>query len=99
MKNLKLCMCKSFSLTTVHGTGFEFFIQKSGDLIVGVSTKKEFLTATAHSPILLDGRWHSITVSITPPKRPFSYNQVNIYVDSSQKLGVTMKFPAFTEVI
>lgn len=85
-------------MTTVHGTGFEFFIQKNGNLIVGVSTKKEFLTACVHSPCLVDGKWHSVTISITPPKRPFSYNQVNIYVDSHQKLGVTMKFQAFTEV-
>lgn len=86
-----------FNLMTVHGTGFEFFVQKNGNLVVAVSTKKEFLTASVQTSTLLDGRWHSVTISITPPKRPFSYNQVNIYIDSTQKLGVTMKFPAFTE--
>lgn len=87
-----------FSLTTNYGTGYEFFIQKNGNFVVSVITKKEFFTATAQSTHLLDGRWHSITVSVVPPKRLFSYHQINVYIDSVQKLGSTMKFPAFAEV-
>lgn len=87
-----------FSLTTNFGTGYEFFIQKNGNFVVSVITKKEFFTATAQSTHLLDGRWHSITVSVIPPKRLFSYHQINVYIDSVQKLGSTMKYAAFAEV-
>ncbi|XP_021704634.1 neurobeachin-like protein 1 isoform X1 [Aedes aegypti] len=87
-----------FSLTTNFGTGYEFFVQKNGNFVVSVITKKEFFTATAQSTHLLDGRWHSITVSVIPPKRLFSYHQINVYIDSVQKLGSTMKYPAFAEV-
>ncbi|XP_053679026.1 neurobeachin-like protein 1 [Anopheles nili] len=87
-----------FSLTTNYGTGYEFFIQKNGNLVVSVITKKEFFTATVQSPQLLDGRWHSVTVSVVPPKRLFSYHQINVYIDSVQKLGSTMKYASFAEV-
>ncbi|XP_058062662.1 neurobeachin-like protein 1 isoform X2 [Anopheles bellator] len=86
-----------FSLSTTYGTGYEFFVQKSGNFVVSVITKKEFFTATAQSPQLLDGRWHSITVSVVPPKRLFSYHQINVYIDSMQKLGSTMKYASFAE--
>ncbi|XP_058454329.1 neurobeachin-like protein 1 isoform X1 [Malaya genurostris] len=87
-----------FSLTTNFGTGYEFFIQKNGNFVVSVITKKEFFTATVQSTHLLDGRWHSITVGVIPPKRLFSYHQINVYIDSVQKLGSTMKYPAFAEL-
>ncbi|KFB43539.1 AGAP003395-PA-like protein [Anopheles sinensis] len=87
-----------FSLTTTYGTGYEFFVQKNGNFVVSVITKKEFFTATAQSPQLLDGRWHSVTVSVVPPKRLFSYHQINVYIDSVQKLGSTMKYASFAEV-
>lgn len=45
-----------FSLTNIYGNGFEFFIQKNGNFVVGVSIKKEFLTASVTSPYLLDGK-------------------------------------------
>uniref|UniRef100_A0A182K234 DUF4704 domain-containing protein n=1 Tax=Anopheles christyi TaxID=43041 RepID=A0A182K234_9DIPT len=87
-----------FSLTTNYGTGYEFFVQKNGNFVVSVITKKEFFTATVQSPQLLDGRWHSVTVSVVPPKRLFSYHQINVYIDSVQKLGSTMKYASFAEV-
>ncbi|XP_055643375.1 neurobeachin-like protein 1 isoform X2 [Toxorhynchites rutilus septentrionalis] len=87
-----------FSLTTTFGTGYEFFIQKNGNFVVSVITKKDFFTATAQSTHLLDGRWHSITVNVIPPKRLFSYHQINVYIDSVQKMGSTMKYPAFAEL-
>ncbi|XP_040150983.1 neurobeachin-like protein 1 isoform X2 [Anopheles arabiensis] len=87
-----------FSLTTNYGTGYEFFVQKNGNFVVSVITKKEFFTATVTSPQLLDGRWHSVTVSVVPPKRLFSYHQINVYLDSVQKLGSTMKYASFAEV-
>lgn len=44
-------------------------------------------------------RWHLITIGIIPPKRPFAYTQITSYVDGHQKIGATIKFGAFTEVI
>lgn len=43
-------------------------------------------------------RWHFVTISITPPKRPFSYSQINVYVDFIQKLSATLKAQPFNEV-
>lgn len=45
-----------FSLTTSQGNGFEFFIQKNGNFIVSVVTRKEVLTATVSSVQLLIGK-------------------------------------------
>ncbi|XP_055544656.1 neurobeachin-like protein 1 isoform X1 [Wyeomyia smithii] len=87
-----------YSLTTNYGTGYEFFVQKNGNFVVSVITRKEFFTATVQSTHLLDGRWHSITVGVIPPKRLFSYHQINVYLDGVQKLGSTMKYPAFAEL-
>lgn len=86
-----------FSLTTSLGHGFEFFIQKNGNFVVSVITRKETLTATVSSVQLLVGNWHAITVAVIPPKRLFSYYQVNVFLDNHQKLGSTMKFVAFHE--
>lgn len=86
-----------FSLTTNQGYGFEFFIQKNGNFVVSVITRKEVLTVTVSSVQLLIGNWHSITVVVAPPKRLFSYYQVNVYMDGNQKLGSTMKFVSFQE--
>ncbi|XP_063708929.1 neurobeachin-like protein 1 [Culicoides brevitarsis] len=88
-----------FSLKTSSGNGFEFFIQKNGNFVVSVITKKEVLTATVPSVQLLIGNWHSITVSVAPPKRLFHHYQVSVYMDGQQKLGSTMKFVAFHEPI
>lgn len=45
-----------FSLTTSLGNGFEFFIQKNGNFVVSVVTRKEVLTATVSSVQLLIGK-------------------------------------------
>lgn len=87
-----------FSLMTSDNTGFEIFLKKNGKLVIGVLTKKEFLAATVPSAHLLDGRWHFITICVIPSKRPFSYNQINVYIDATQKLGANVKFGSFTEV-
>lgn len=86
------------SLLSHQGTGYEIFVDRHGKLVVAVITKKEFLTTTVASPLLLDKRWHLVTVGVIPPKRPFSYTQVTIYIDGNQRLGATLKFGAFTEV-
>lgn len=53
-----------FSLTTSSGYGFEFFIQKNGNFVVSVVTKKEVLTATVSSVQLLIGKWVPLKVII-----------------------------------
>ncbi|XP_037907722.1 neurobeachin-like protein 1 isoform X2 [Hermetia illucens] len=86
-----------FTLMTYHDTGFEIFIQQNGTLVVAAITKREYLTSSVLSKTLLDGRWHFVTISITPPKRPFSYSQINVYVDFIQKLSATLKAQPFNE--
>lgn len=53
-----------FSLTTSSGNGFEFSIQKNGNFVVNVVTKKEVLTATVSSVQLLIGKWVSVILYI-----------------------------------
>lgn len=75
------------------------FIQNSGNLVVAALTRREYLTSVVHTKTLLDGQWHYVTVAITPPKRPFSYSQINVYIDFMQKLSATLKVQAINEVI
>lgn len=87
-----------YSLRTASQTGFEVFIQNSGNLVVAALTRREYLTSVVHTKTLLDAQWHYVTVAITPPKRPFSYSQINVYIDFMQKLSATLKVQAVNEV-
>lgn len=53
------CLC---SLQTSLGTGLEAFFRPDGALVVGISTKKEFLSASVTDFPLLDGQWHCVDV-------------------------------------
>lgn len=86
------------SLRTGSNTGFEIFIQNNGNIVVAALTKREYLTSSVASTTLHDGQWHYVTVAITPPKRPFSYSQINVYIDFVQKISATLKVQAINEV-
>lgn len=85
------------TLQTQSGCGFEIFVQPNGNVVVAALTRREYLTSATATKTLLDGQWHYLTVAITPPKRPFSYSQINIYVDFVQKLSATLKVQAINE--
>ncbi|XP_044250350.1 neurobeachin-like protein 1 isoform X3 [Drosophila takahashii] len=85
------------TLQTASGSGFEVFVQPNGNVVVAALTKREYLTSSTATKTLMDGQWHYLTVAITPPKRPFSYSQINIYVDFVQKLSATLKVQAVNE--
>ncbi|XP_039966909.1 neurobeachin-like protein 1 isoform X2 [Bactrocera tryoni] len=91
------CRRMLLNLRTASHTGFEVFIQNSGNLVVAALTRREYLTSVVHTKTLLDGQWHYVTVAITPPKRPFSYSQINVYIDFMQKLSATLKVQAINE--
>ncbi|KAM7358806.1 neurobeachin-like protein 1 isoform 2-T3 [Cochliomyia hominivorax] len=91
------CRRMLLNLRTGSNTGFEIFIQNSGNIVVAALTKREYLTSSVASTTLLDGQWHYVTVSITPPKRPFSYSQINVYIDFMQKISATLKVQAINE--
>ncbi|XP_052847786.1 neurobeachin-like protein 1 isoform X3 [Drosophila gunungcola] len=85
------------ALQTASGSGFEVFVQPNGNVVVAALTRREYLTSSTATKTLMDGQWHYLTVAITPPKRPFSYSQINIYVDFVQKLSATLKVQAINE--
>ncbi|XP_039229951.1 neurobeachin-like protein 1 isoform X2 [Drosophila yakuba] len=85
------------TLQTASGSGFEVFVQPNGNVVVAALTRREYLTSSTATKTLMDGQWHYLTVAITPPKRPFSYSQINIYVDFVQKLSATLKVQAVNE--
>ncbi|XP_067645670.1 neurobeachin-like protein 1 isoform X2 [Eurosta solidaginis] len=91
------CRRMLLNLRTASDTGFEVFIQNCGNLVVAAMTRREYLTTVVHTKTLLDGQWHYVTVAITPPKRPFSYSQINVYTDFMQKLSATLKVQAINE--
>ncbi|KAL9909105.1 neurobeachin-like protein 1 isoform 2-T2 [Glossina fuscipes fuscipes] len=91
------CRRMLLNLRTASNTGFEVFIQNSGNVVVAALTKREYLTSTVNSSVLLDSQWHYVTVAITPPKRPFSYSQINVYIDFMQKISATLKVQAINE--
>lgn len=101
---LSLTIFEIFSLITPQGTGMEVFVQQDGSLVTAISLRREFLTATVNASSignpsgLSDGKWHSVTVCLAPPRRPFAHNNVTVYIDGTQKLSVSMKFTAFAEV-
>lgn len=74
------------------------FIQNSGSIVVAALTKREYLTSSVSAKSLLDGKWHYVTVAVIPPKRPFSYSQINVFIDFSQKISATLKVQCVTEV-
>ncbi|XP_068150111.1 LOW QUALITY PROTEIN: neurobeachin-like protein 1 [Drosophila tropicalis] len=84
-------------LQTASGCGYEIFVQPNGNVVVAALTKREYLTSLTATKTLMDGQWHYLTVVIAPPKRPFSYSQINIYVDFVQKLSATLKMQSLNE--
>ncbi|KAE8751100.1 hypothetical protein FOCC_FOCC002185 [Frankliniella occidentalis] len=86
-----------FNLLTSNNTGVEIFFRADGMLVVAISTKKEFLTATVPDIPLTDNRWHCIGVCITMARRPFGHNQIQVFVDGTQRLSVSIKFPSMSE--
>lgn len=91
--------CIFYSLRTASNTGFEVFVQNNGNIVVSALTRREYLATSVNTTILQDGQWHYITVSITPPKRPFSYSQINVFLDFSSRIAATLKMAAINEVI
>ncbi|XP_055695703.1 neurobeachin-like protein 1 [Lutzomyia longipalpis] len=79
------------SLLSTQGTGFEIFVSHTGSLTLAALTKKEYHTVTANEAKLCDGLWHSITISVIPSKRPFSYFQVTMYRDQDILLSTSLK--------
>jgi hypothetical protein len=49
-----------FSFVTNQGTGMEMFVSSQGSLVVGVTTKKEYLAATVPDLSLQDTLWHCL---------------------------------------
>lgn len=86
-----------FSLLTTQGTGYEIFVDSNGKIVIGITTRKEYLATSVSGPSLIDKKWHLLTVGIIPPKRPFAYTQITCFIDEHQRLGATIKFGAFTE--
>ncbi|KAK3926892.1 Neurobeachin-like protein 1, partial [Frankliniella fusca] len=86
-----------FNLLTSNNTGVEIFFRADGMLVVAISTKKEFLTATVPDIPLTDNRWHCIGVCITMARRPFGHNQIQVFVDGTQRLSASIKFPSMSE--
>uniref|UniRef100_A0A1B0DMF1 DUF4704 domain-containing protein n=1 Tax=Phlebotomus papatasi TaxID=29031 RepID=A0A1B0DMF1_PHLPP len=78
-------------LLSSQGTGFEIFVNHSGALTLAALTKKEYHTVTSNEARLCDGQWHSVTVSVVPSKRPFSYFQVTMYRDQEILLSTSLK--------
>ncbi|GAB0094777.1 neurobeachin-like protein 1 [Sergentomyia squamirostris] len=79
------------TLLSEQGNGFEIFINQSGGLTLAAIVKKEYHTVTANEAKLCDGQWHSVTVSVVPSKRPFSYFQVTMYRDQEILLSTSLK--------
>jgi len=42
--------------------GLEAFFRPDGALVVGISTKKEFLSASVTDFPLVDGQWHCVDI-------------------------------------
>lgn len=63
--------CPSF--VTSQGTGMEAFVSSEGSLVVGVSTKKEFLAATVPDLSLLDAQWHCLDLCFMAARYSHSF--------------------------
>lgn len=76
----------------------QIFFRGDGTVVIGVTTKKEFLTTCAADRPLLDGHWHCLVVNFAAARRHFGQNQVAVFVDGVQVLNVSIKFPSLTDV-
>ncbi|XP_067013553.2 neurobeachin-like protein 1 [Anabrus simplex] len=86
-----------FNLLSNVGVGIEVFFRQDGSLVISLNSKKEFLTACVADFPLLDGQWHSVDVCHAAARRPFGQNQLSVYIDGVQRMGVTVKSPSMTD--
>ncbi|PNF23323.1 hypothetical protein B7P43_G17104 [Cryptotermes secundus] len=86
-----------FSLLTSGGTGLEAFFRPDGALVVGISTKKEFLSASVTDFPLIEGQWHCVDICHMAARRPFGQRQLTVYIDGAQRMVASVKSPAMTD--
>ncbi|XP_018596219.2 neurobeachin-like protein 2 isoform X1 [Scleropages formosus] len=86
-----------YSFFTSTGTGFEAFFTIEGMLVVAVCTRKDYMAVSLPKPLLNDCAWHSVDIVHIPGRRPFSQNQVTIYVDGVQRRTAHLRFPSLNE--
>ncbi|MFT7805427.1 neurobeachin-like protein 2 isoform X1 [Arapaima gigas] len=86
-----------YSFFTPSGTGFEAFFTTEGILVVAVCTRKDYMAVSLPKPLLNDCAWHSVDIVHIPGRRPFSQNQVTIYVDGVQRRTAQLRFPSLNE--
>lgn len=63
------------------GTGMEAFVGTDGALIIGVSTKKEFLAATVPDYNMLDAQWHCLDVCYMAARQVFTMKILKIILE------------------
>lgn len=74
-----------------QGTGFEIFLSSDGSLSLGAITKKDYYAVTCSEARLFDNKWHTVTVTVVPSKRPFSYFNVSMFKDGEPLLCTNLK--------
>lgn len=74
-----------------QGTGFEIFLSSDGSLSLGAITKKDYYAVTCSEARLFDNKWHTVTVTVVPSKRPFSYFNVSMFRDGEPLLCTNLK--------
>ncbi|KAL4217498.1 Neurobeachin-like protein 1 [Mactra antiquata] len=91
------CRRMIYSFLSNSGSGFECFVNDSGELNVAVFSKKDYQAVTVPESNLLDGQWHDVCVVQTNSKRPFVTSQLYVYIDGKQKHNVQLRYPTMTE--
>ncbi|ESO94157.1 hypothetical protein LOTGIDRAFT_232423 [Lottia gigantea] len=86
-----------YNFTGCHGNGIEAFITPANVLVLAVYNKKEYFTVSVDDFPITDSHWHSIDISHTSSRRPFTQSQIAVYIDGRQKLLTQFKFPNLAE--
>lgn len=76
----------------------QVFFRGDGAIVIGVTTKKEFLATCAANRPLANNQWHHVVVCFAAARRHFGQSQISVFVDGDQVLNVSLKFPSLNDV-
>ncbi|XP_078489274.1 neurobeachin-like protein 1 [Ciona intestinalis] len=86
-----------YSFSTDQGTGMEAFFTPDCQLVVAVSTKKNYYTVMLNEYPLADNNWHCVQITHQPARKMFGSNGLlQIYIDDSLKLSTSLRFPTLS---
>ncbi|XP_076823781.1 neurobeachin-like protein 1 isoform X1 [Clavelina lepadiformis] len=88
-----------YSFSNDHGVGMEAFFTSDCQLVLAVSTKKNYFTVKLNEYPFIDNKWHCIQIVHHHNRKVFTTSGLlQVYVDNVIQLSTYLRFPTLSNV-